>query len=80
VQEQEMFKTLQQRLNNGENLLIIEIDGPYQESLEYYKEKYGVNNNFIENDTMLVTSTNIGVMLKDSNCLAMALLEYSIMS
>jgi hypothetical protein len=43
----------------GENLLIIEVDGPHQEDLQYYKDKYGVSDNFIENGTMLVTKDNI---------------------
>lgn len=78
------FWELKTRLDNGENLLIVEVDGPHQESLEYYKEKYpsDVDNTFIENNTMLVNAKNIEIMLNDSKhpfghgyCLAMALLD-----
>jgi hypothetical protein len=41
VKRHSLFKELQRRLDAGENLLIIEVDGPHQESLSYYKEKYG---------------------------------------
>lgn len=76
------FKELQVRLANNENLLIIEVDGPHQESIEYYKNKYGVNDDFIEDNTMLVTEANINIMLNDDKhpfghgyCLAMAVLN-----
>jgi len=76
-----LFNLLKNRLNNGENLLIIEIDGPHQESLEYYKDKYKVNDDFITNNTILINEQNINIMLNDEKhpfghgyCLAMALL------
>lgn len=82
VKRQPKFVELQQRLKAGENLLIIEVDGPHQESLEYYKTKYGVDDTFIQNDTMLTTEQNIQIMLNDGKhpfghgyCLAMALLD-----
>jgi hypothetical protein len=65
VKQQKLFKILKQRLQNGENLLIIEVDGPHEESLLYYKEKYGVADDFIINSTMLVDSTSINIMLND---------------
>jgi hypothetical protein len=77
------FLELKERLANGENLLLLEPDGPHQESLDYYKEQYQVNDNFIENNTMLVTEENIKIMLHDPKhpfghgyCLAMALMDY----
>ena len=36
-------------LANGINLLIVEIDGPKQESLEHYIDTYNVEDNFIQN-------------------------------
>lgn len=82
VKNKKKFKELQNRLKKGENLLIIEVDGPHGEIVDYYKEKYNVHDNFIENDTMLVTQENIKIMLNDSvkpfghgYSLAMALLE-----
>ncbi|XWV24459.1 hypothetical protein QJ856_gp0015 [Tupanvirus deep ocean] len=74
------FAELKNRLINGENLLIIEVDGPHQESLNYYKDMYDVDNDFIENNTMLASEENLTIMLNDDKhpfghgyCLAMAL-------
>lgn len=82
VKKCEKFRELRERLENGENILIAEVDGPHQESLEYYKEKYGVGDDFIEKDTMIVNEENIQIMLNDDKhpfghgyCLAMALLD-----
>lgn len=76
------FKELKQRLNQGQNLLILEVDGPHQESLSYYQNEYGVPDDFITNGTMLATETNLDIMLRDSKhpfghgyCLAMALMS-----
>lgn len=78
-----LYNKLKEMLESGMNLLIIEIDGPHQESLEYYKEKYGVVDDFIVNDTILVTKENMEIMLNDPKhpfghgyCLAMALLDW----
>lgn len=54
LKKEEKFKNLKMRLEKGENLLIIEVDGPHQESLNYYKEKYNVDDTFIQNSTMLI--------------------------
>lgn len=82
VRQQLKFKELQNRLKNGENLLIIEVDGPHGESMDYYKDKYGVSDNFIVNNTMLATENNLKIMLNDPKhpyghgyCLTMALLD-----
>ena len=82
VRQQVAFQQLQQRLADGENLLIIEVDGPHQESLPYYQEKYGVKKDFIKQNTILVTTENMNIMLNDPKhpfghgyCLAMALLN-----
>jgi hypothetical protein len=81
VKKHEKFVDLKQRLANGENLLIIEIDGPHQESLNYYIDAYDVDEKFIENDSMLATDANLKIMLLDPKhpfghgyCLAMALM------
>jgi len=82
VKQTSEFHELKNMLNQGINLLIIEVDGPHQESLEYYKNKYSVSNNFIEGNTMLITPENINIMLNDDKhafghgyCLSMALLD-----
>ena len=84
VRKEAKFKELKKRVKNGENLLIIEVDGPHQESLSYYKTKYGVKDDFIEKDTMLVTLKNVNIMMKDPShsfghgyCLAMALFGWA---
>ena len=76
------FSKLKSRLAQGENLLIIEPDGPHQESLGYYQSKYNVEDDFIESYTMLVTEENITIIAFDDShafghgyCLAMALLD-----
>ena len=80
VRATDTFKKLQSRHQNGENLLIIEVDGPHAESLEYYKQSYGVDSNFIKTDTILCTPNNLSIMLEDAKhpfghgyCLAMSL-------
>lgn len=81
VKKEPEFVNLKKRLEKGENLLIIEVDGPCQQSLNYYKNNYGVDDTFIENNTMLVNQQNINIMLNDSKhpfghgyCLAISLL------
>lgn len=85
VSKQQVFKELKKRLNNGENLLIIEVDGPHQEDLDYYREKYNVSKKFIENNTVLATKENLSILINDSKypfghgyCLAMALLDMAV--
>jgi hypothetical protein len=66
VKKEDKFKELKRLLNNkSENLLIVEVDGPHQESLDYYKDTYGVDNNFIMDHTMLINRKNIKIMLND---------------
>ena len=82
VKKQPQFQELKKRLAKGENLLILEVDGPHQESLSYYRHKYGVGEDFIQDHTILVTKPHMRVMLNDPKhpfghgyCLAMALLN-----
>lgn len=81
----DIFKELKTRLDNGENLMIVEIDGPREKSMSYYKQKYGVADDFIQNDSMEVNQKNIQIMLNDPKhpfghgyCLAMSLLDKDI--
>jgi hypothetical protein len=71
------FKKL---LKAGKNLLIIEVDGPHEEALEYYKTKYNVGDDFITENTILASQENMDIMLNDEKfpfghgyCLAIAL-------
>lgn len=82
VRKCEKFAKLQSMLSKGQNLLIIEVDGPHQEDIDYYKQEYKVEDDFIERDTMLVNEKNIQIMLNDTKysyghgyCLAVALLD-----
>lgn len=76
------YQELEERLNKGENLLIIEVDACHEESLQYYKDKYQVDDDFIVNHTMLVNKRNLEIMLNDDKhafghcfCLSSALLN-----
>lgn len=61
------FVELSERLDKGENLLIIEVDGPHQESLAHYQETYGVGDDFIaKNNTMEATEESLRIMLQDA--------------
>ena len=59
------FQELQKRWQNGENLLIIEVDGPYQESLEYYQKEYSVDDDFIQQDSVEAIEHNLAILLND---------------
>jgi hypothetical protein len=82
-----MFKDLKARLERGENLMIMEIDGPHKESLAYYQKTYGVSADFIVGDSMLATEENLRIMMNDVThpyghgyCLAAALLDLDVHS
>ena len=83
VVSEKQFKSLRRRLEKGENLLIIEVDGPHQESLDYYIDTYGVPDTFIIESTVRATKKNLRILLNDPRhpfghgyCLATALLGY----
>lgn len=61
--ENNVFLSLKNRLKKGENLLIIEVDGPHQESIEYYKDTYEVSDRFIIDDTIIANDENMSIML-----------------
>jgi len=82
VRDQPLFQQLLKRIRQGENLLILEVDGPHQESLDYYKKTYSVGDDFLYKGTMLCTPENLDIMLNDPKhnfghgyCLAWALLD-----
>ena len=83
VIKQSQFKTLLEKLRAGINLIIVEVDGPHEESMDYYKEKYGVADDFIQENTMLCAKENLNIMAYDPRhnfghgyCLAMALMMH----
>jgi len=80
-----MFVNLKARIDNGESLLIIEVDGPHEEDLTHYIQNYNVSNHFIVKNTMLATEENLHIMLNDPKhpyghgyCLAAALLDLKV--
>lgn len=82
VRNHPLFLELKERLARGENLLIVEVDGPHQESLSYYQQKYGVGDDFIQEHSMPATEHNLAYMLHDPKhpfghgyCLAWALMS-----
>lgn len=82
VKPKKQFEHLKNLLKSGINLLIIEVDGPHEESMEYYKKKYHVDDTWISNDTINIDEKNMKIMLNDTKhpfghgyCLGMALLE-----
>lgn len=82
VRKQKQYNDLLNKLRDDRKLLILETDGPHQESLSYYKQKYNVDDNFIVNHCVDATYDNINIMLNDSKhsfghgyCLAKALLD-----
>lgn len=65
ARQQSLYKVLKCKLASGINLLIIEVNGPHQESLSYYQSKYSVAPDFIDGDSMLATQSNLELMLND---------------
>lgn len=66
VRAHPMFLDLKKRLEDGENLLIVEVDGPHWESMDYYKTKYGVADDFIDSDhTIPISRDRIDILLED---------------
>lgn len=85
VKKEKLFNELKEKLMKGYNLLIVDVDGPHQESLEYYIKNYNVNENFIDSDSIIINKENMKILLNDEKhpfghgyCLAMALLEMTI--
>ena len=80
VVKHKLFAELVQRLQSGENLCIVEVDGPHKESTQYYTEMYGWPSNIIENDTIEATPDILKTLINDTKhpfghgyCLSMAL-------
>lgn len=65
VRQQELYKVLQQKLENGIRINIIEVDGPRKESIDYYVNTYGVSNKWIQSSSIPATRNNLSIMLHD---------------
>lgn len=66
VRSHPLFVSLQQRFRHGENLLILDVDGPHEESLPYYRHKYGVPADFIVRGSVLASPENLTLLLHDT--------------
>ena len=82
VRAQPLFRELVAMVARGVNVLIVEVDGPHQESLAHYQATYGVDESFIQGSSMAATAENLDIMLNDAlhpyghgYCLARALLQ-----
>lgn len=65
VSEEPLFLDLKNKLKKGINLLIAEVDGPHQESMEYYSEKYGISPDLIQENCIEATRENLELMMND---------------
>jgi hypothetical protein len=65
LEENEIAHSLKKRYLNGESFLIIEVDVAPHRSLQYYKDNYGVGDDFIEGDTQLITKEVLKIMIND---------------
>lgn len=83
IEKLPLFHKLLSKVKSGTSITIVEVDGPHQESLPYYKEKYNMTDDFIVNHVMESTIHNLDIMLQDDKhpfghgyCLAVALLRH----
>lgn len=82
VKTQQMFWDLVFSFKNGQNILIHDVDGPHQESEDYYKQRYLLDN-FIINGTIDGRDNQVlDILFNDSKhpfghgyCLAMAIIS-----
>jgi hypothetical protein len=65
VQSERQFLQLKKWLAEGINLLIIEVDGPIEKDLPYYRKKYHVKADFIDHRTILINQENLDIMITD---------------
>lgn len=84
AKSEELFTELMERLNNGENFVILDIDGPHEESINYYKDEYDVDIPIIDNsiEISIDNMKYINLLLNDPKhpfghayCLGVALLK-----
>lgn len=65
VKNHPLFQELLELFKSGQNILLIEWDGPQQRSLPYYQSKYQVEKDFIINSTIDATKRNLEIMMND---------------
>ena len=85
LQGHPLFCSLQAQHRRGVNLLIVEVDGPHRESLDYYRAKYpaqvAAGFTITDNECVEATETAMTLLLNDPKhpfghgyCLAMAVM------
>lgn len=82
AKEQPLYRKLEDMLEDGKNLLIMEVDGPQEQSLNYYQQKYNVPDDWITNKSIDINESNMNILLNDGRhsfghgfCLASSLLK-----
>lgn len=63
VRKEPRFHELKRKIENGDPIVICEVDGPHQESLEYYKKEYEIGDDFIEYNSIEVNIENMWISL-----------------
>lgn len=78
----ERYEELKDYIRKGIDITIVEVDGPKSSLLQYYRDTYGVNDDFIVENVMKATPENLEIMKQDSEspyghgyCLAERLLS-----
>lgn len=76
------FAQLKKKLEAGTNLLIMEVDGPQSQAMDYYQKTYGVPSDWISSNSIEMNKEAFQIMLNDTRysfghgyCLAQALLD-----
>jgi hypothetical protein len=65
AREQPLFQKLKDMMASGHKLLILDVDGPHQESMSYYQKNYDVSEDFIEQKSIIATKENLSILLND---------------
>lgn len=60
------FDYLLSLVKSGQDITIVEVDGPRQEFLEHYIEKYNLPENFIQNNVVEATFSTINIFEQDT--------------
>lgn len=82
VRKEQMFKDLVEQVKNGQDIMIHDVDGPHEETNDYYQKNYKCNK-FIDSHTVDVKNlNNMKILLNDTThsfghgyCLGLAILE-----
>ncbi len=59
------YLELRQLLASGQNLLLIDVDGPREESLDYYRQTHGVPENWISQRSVRIDARTLEILVSD---------------